>query len=257
MVFGSLYFFFIRPASQKQKAARPETRKVELGERAQTIGGFVGTVVKMDDGLITLRGASGVELDFIPTAIARKYNPPAAVPERPTTNTKKKATRSNGPAGRLTTIDDRQSHPHDRHRVRRLGGDPVTGMGTETRPGPGRWSLGRLHAGHARHQRRHGKKSSRSWATASTASVVSGATVNLQGKNVVVSVPGATDARHVLPIVGETAQLLFRPVLCQVAEPTEKAKTYTGSVPDVRQQVPLDRSQPGGHAEQLAARIWQ
>jgi preprotein translocase subunit SecD len=61
---------------------------------------------------------------------------------------------------------------------------------------------------------------------------VSGATVNLQGKNnVVVSVPGVTDARKVLAIVGETAQLLFRPVLCQVAEPTKKAKTYTGSVP--------------------------
>jgi preprotein translocase subunit SecD len=60
---------------------------------------------------------------------------------------------------------------------------------------------------------------------------VSGATVNLQGKNVVVSVPGATDARHVLSVVGETAQLLFRPVLCQVAEPTTKAKTYVGSVP--------------------------
>jgi preprotein translocase subunit YajC len=81
VVFGSLYFFYIRPRSQKQKAARLNTRKVELGERAQTIGGFIGTVVKMDDGLVTLRGASGVELDFIPTAIARKYDPPAVVPE--------------------------------------------------------------------------------------------------------------------------------------------------------------------------------
>jgi preprotein translocase subunit YajC len=81
VIFGSLYFFYLRPRSQKQKAARLETRKVELGERAQTIGGFIGTVVKMDDGLVTLRGASGVELDFIPTAIARKYSPPAAVPE--------------------------------------------------------------------------------------------------------------------------------------------------------------------------------
>jgi preprotein translocase subunit SecD len=60
---------------------------------------------------------------------------------------------------------------------------------------------------------------------------VSGAAVNLQGKNVVVSVPGVTDARRVLKLVGETAQLLFRPVLCQVAEPTKKAKTYTGSIP--------------------------
>jgi preprotein translocase subunit YajC len=81
VVFGSLYFFYIRPRSQKQKAARTQTRKVELGEQAQTIGGFVGTVVKMDNSLITLRGASGVELDFIPTAIARKYSPPTAVPE--------------------------------------------------------------------------------------------------------------------------------------------------------------------------------
>src|ERR1700691_261619 len=60
---------------------------------------------------------------------------------------------------------------------------------------------------------------------------VSGAAVNLQGKNVVVSVPGVTDARRVLKLVGETAQLLFRPVLCQVAEPTAKAKTYKGSIP--------------------------
>lgn len=81
VVYGGLYFFYIRPRSQRNKAARMSSRKVELGERAQTIGGFIGTVVKMDDGLVTLRGASGVELDFIPTAIARKYDPPAAVPE--------------------------------------------------------------------------------------------------------------------------------------------------------------------------------
>src|SRR5271163_3736153 len=60
---------------------------------------------------------------------------------------------------------------------------------------------------------------------------VSGSTVELQGKTVVVSVPGAKNARRVLQLVGETAQLLFRPVLCQVAEPTKKAKTYTGSIP--------------------------
>jgi preprotein translocase YajC subunit len=80
-LFGGLYFFYFRPRSQKQKAARLQNRKVELGERAQTIGGFVGTVVKMDDGLVTLRGASGVELDFIPTAIAKRFDPPAVVPE--------------------------------------------------------------------------------------------------------------------------------------------------------------------------------
>ena len=52
---------------------------------------------------------------------------------------------------------------------------------------------------------------------------VSGAQVNLQGKNVAVSVPGVTNARAVLAAVGQTAQLLFRPVLCQV---TEARKVY-------------------------------
>src|SRR5487761_2453947 len=59
---------------------------------------------------------------------------------------------------------------------------------------------------------------------------VSGAQVNLQGKNVVVSVPGVTDARAVLKAVGQTAQLLFRPVLCQVTT-GKTLKTYTGTLP--------------------------
>lgn len=53
---------------------------------------------------------------------------------------------------------------------------------------------------------------------------VSGATVNLQGKDVVVSVPGVTDARQVLAAVGQTAQLLFRPVLCETTPASKTAK---------------------------------
>jgi preprotein translocase subunit SecD len=53
---------------------------------------------------------------------------------------------------------------------------------------------------------------------------VSGATVNLQGKNIVVSVPGVTDARTILQRVGQTAQLLFRPVLCEAGPPSKRAK---------------------------------
>ncbi|MDE3081950.1 MAG: protein translocase subunit SecD [Acidobacteriota bacterium] len=53
---------------------------------------------------------------------------------------------------------------------------------------------------------------------------VSGATVNLQGKNIVVSVPGVSDARNVLAIVGQTAQLLFRPVLCEALPASKTAK---------------------------------
>jgi preprotein translocase subunit SecD len=54
---------------------------------------------------------------------------------------------------------------------------------------------------------------------------VSGAQVNLQGKNIVVSVPGVKDARKVLHTVGQTAQLLFRPVLCETTGASKKAVT--------------------------------
>jgi preprotein translocase YajC subunit len=82
VVFGGLYFFYLRPRRAKQAAARQTVRKVEVGDQAQTIGGFVGTVVKMDD-LVTLRGPGGAELDFIPSAIARKYEPPVHEPDVP------------------------------------------------------------------------------------------------------------------------------------------------------------------------------
>lgn len=75
VVFGGLYFFYLRPRSKRQKEQRQSARQVEVGERAQTIGGFVGTVVKKDSEFITLRSSSGTELDFIPSAIARRFDP--------------------------------------------------------------------------------------------------------------------------------------------------------------------------------------
>lgn len=74
-IFAFAYFFYLRPRSRKQKAARLETRKVDVGDRAQTIGGFVGTVIKNSTDIITLRTDAGVELDFVPSAIARKFSP--------------------------------------------------------------------------------------------------------------------------------------------------------------------------------------
>jgi preprotein translocase subunit YajC len=82
LVFAALYFFYLRPRSKRQKAARQTQKKVDVGERAQTIGGFVGTVTKMTDEFITLKTPDGVELDFVPTAIARRFDP-VAVEEPP------------------------------------------------------------------------------------------------------------------------------------------------------------------------------
>jgi len=75
VVFGGLYFFYLRPRSRKQKAARTQAKQVEIGERARTIGGLIGTIVSRTDESVTLRTASGVELDFIPSAIAGRIDP--------------------------------------------------------------------------------------------------------------------------------------------------------------------------------------
>lgn len=79
IIFAAAYLLYFRPRAKKQKAARLESRQVEVGERAQTVGGFVGTVVAKNDQLLTLRSSSGVELEFVPSAIARRFD--TVVPE--------------------------------------------------------------------------------------------------------------------------------------------------------------------------------
>lgn len=75
----AFYYFFIRPRNRRQREVRAQARQVEVGDRAQTIGGMVGTIVRKSDDLVTVRGDSGVEIDFVPSAIARRIDP--AVPE--------------------------------------------------------------------------------------------------------------------------------------------------------------------------------
>ena len=43
---------------------------------------------------------------------------------------------------------------------------------------------------------------------------MSGASVGTQGGDIVVQIPGVKNGRTVLKTIGQTAQLLFRPVLC-------------------------------------------
>ncbi|MGD0054224.1 MAG: preprotein translocase subunit YajC [Acidimicrobiales bacterium] len=73
ILYGCLYYFYFRPRRKKMNAQRQNQRKVEVGDMAQTIGGLVGTVVAQGDEFVTIRTQSGAELDFIPTAIAKKY----------------------------------------------------------------------------------------------------------------------------------------------------------------------------------------
>ena len=58
--YAAIYFFYLRPRQKKTKAARAEARGVQVGERAVTIGGLVGTVTKMEGDIVTLSTESGI-----------------------------------------------------------------------------------------------------------------------------------------------------------------------------------------------------
>lgn len=64
---------------------------------------------------------------------------------------------------------------------------------------------------------------------------VSGATVGIQGGNILVQVPGIKNGHKVITQIGQTAQLYFRPALCGapafVGKSTKKAKSAHAALP--------------------------
>lgn len=58
---------------------------------------------------------------------------------------------------------------------------------------------------------------------------VSQPNINVQGDNIVVQLPGIKDARSALSVIGSTAQLYFRPVLCYAPPYLHSAKKKSGS----------------------------
>lgn len=49
LLFGALYFFFIRPQNKKKKAEEAMRKNVEIGDEIITIGGIVGRIVAIKE----------------------------------------------------------------------------------------------------------------------------------------------------------------------------------------------------------------
>jgi preprotein translocase subunit YajC len=79
LIYGVIWYFFIRPRTQKQRAQRSQGRQFEVGDTVQTIGGLIATVVEINDRTVTLRIESGQEMKFLKAAIAQKYVEPPEV----------------------------------------------------------------------------------------------------------------------------------------------------------------------------------
>jgi preprotein translocase subunit YajC len=74
--YALVYFLFLRPRQQKAKAQRTQARAVEVGDKIQTIGGLIGTIVAMDERTVTVRADSGTELQFLRQAIQGRFVEP-------------------------------------------------------------------------------------------------------------------------------------------------------------------------------------
>src|SRR4029450_14131168 len=71
LLFGVMYFMMIRPQQKRRREAQAMQAALGPGDQIVTIGGLHGTVVAIDDDVVTLEIAPGVDVKFARPAIAR------------------------------------------------------------------------------------------------------------------------------------------------------------------------------------------
>lgn len=71
LLFGVMYFMMIRPQQKRRREAQAMQSSLGPGDEIVTIGGLHATVVEVDDDVVTVEIAPGVNARFARPAIAR------------------------------------------------------------------------------------------------------------------------------------------------------------------------------------------
>lgn len=71
LLFGVMYFMMIRPQQKRRREAQEMQSSLGPGDQIVTIGGLHATVVEVDDDVVTVEIAPGVNARFARPAIAR------------------------------------------------------------------------------------------------------------------------------------------------------------------------------------------
>jgi preprotein translocase subunit YajC len=71
LLFGVMYFMMIRPQQKRRREAQSMQSSLGPGDEIVTIGGLHATVVSIDDDVVTVEIAPGVNARFTRPAIAR------------------------------------------------------------------------------------------------------------------------------------------------------------------------------------------
>jgi len=70
LLVGIFYFMIIRPQQQRQKKHQQTMKSIEPNVSVTTIGGLIGTVVKVKENTVILKVAENVKVEMLKTSIA-------------------------------------------------------------------------------------------------------------------------------------------------------------------------------------------
>jgi preprotein translocase subunit YajC len=78
LVFGAIYFLFIRPRQQRLRQQQSQARQIAIGDEVVSAGGIYGRVVAIDNDVAEVEVSPGVVMTFLRRSIsARPTTPPA------------------------------------------------------------------------------------------------------------------------------------------------------------------------------------
>jgi len=81
VAFALLWFMFVRPQKKRQVAQQQMLGDLRIGDEVLTAGGMYGRVTRLDDDVVTVEAAPGLELRIARRAIAGvTHDEPAAEP---------------------------------------------------------------------------------------------------------------------------------------------------------------------------------
>ena len=76
LVFGAVYFLFIRPRQQRMRQQQTQARQLSVGDEVVSAGGIYGRVVAMDTDVAEVEVAPGVVMTFLRRAISARPGAP-------------------------------------------------------------------------------------------------------------------------------------------------------------------------------------
>lgn len=78
LLFALLYFLMIRPQQQRQKKHQVMINNLKVNDSVVTVGGILGTVVKIKENALVVKVADGVRIEFLKTAISEVKESPSS-----------------------------------------------------------------------------------------------------------------------------------------------------------------------------------